>query len=88
MEHYKSIINNKLFYSYNSNKLFLDKMILENTNYYNKQLKMTRNLFIIIVFNELLLKLLFYNVELHANVELGGAATSNGRSIVIEVSTE
>ena len=45
---------------------------------------MARNLPVIIVFNEKLLKLLFYNVELRANVklyvnvELCGAATSNG----------
>ena len=54
-------------------------MILHNTNseklnraYYNKQLEMAKNLLIIIVFNEKLLKLLIYNVELY------GAATSNG----------
>ncbi len=40
---------------------------------------MARNLLIIIVFNEKLLKLLFYNVELYVNVELCGAATSNSQ---------
>jgi hypothetical protein len=72
-------------------KLFSNKLILHNTNseklnraYYNKQLEMARNLLSIKVFNELLVKLLFYKVELRAyvelyvNVELCGAAISNG----------